>query len=588
MAVLTLAAGIGANAAIFAVVRGVLLKPLPYQEPERLVSVWHSAPGMNVPMLNQSPATYFIYKDEGRVFEHIGIWNDTAVTVTGVGEPERIVAMQVTQGVLDALRVEPLIGRRFTADDDSPRTPRRVILTHAYWQQKFGSDSMVVGRNVTIDGTPREIVGVLPADFRFLDRQLQVVLPLRFDRAKLFVGNFSFQGIARLRPGVTIEQANADVARMIPLVIERFPLPGGFTKKMFEEIRMAPNTRPLSADVIGDVGRILWVLLGTVGLVLLIACANVANLFLVRAESRQQELAIHAALGASWRQVAWELLSESLALSLAGGAAGVLLAYAGVRGLVAMAPQGLPRLADISIDPLVLLFTAGISLLAGLLFGLIPVVKFATPHLAGALKEGGRLSSAGRTRHRARNALVVAEIALAVVLLVASGLMIRTFQAMRQVHPGFASPADVLTFRVSIPSSLVSDPEATTRMHQQIARAPRTASRRDVGGRDVLDHDGRIEFQRSDLRRRFSGTGRTDPTAPPVQIDRGPLLRDDGQSGGGGTGADLERQPGARDGRDGQRELCPRVLEGAVGRDRPPHQAEHDRSVAHDRRRRRG
>ena len=469
VAVLTLAAGIGANAAIFAVVRGVLLKPLPYQEPERLVSVWHSAPGMNVPMLNQSPATYFIYKDEGRVFEHIGIWNDTAVTVTGVGEPERIVAMQVTQGVLDALRVEPLLGRRFTADDDSPRTPRRVILTHAYWQQKFGSDSMVVGRNVTIDGTPREIVGVLPAGFRFLDRRLQVVLPLRFDRAKLFVGNFSFQGIARLRPGVTIEQANADVARMIPLVIERFPLPGGFTKKMFEEIRMAPNTRPLSADVIGDVGRILWVLLGTVGLVLLIACANVANLFLVRAESRQQELAIHAALGASWRQIAWELLSESLALSLAGGAAGVLLAYAGVRGLVAMAPQGLPRLADISIDPLVLLFTAGISLLAGLLFGLIPVVKFATPQLAGALKEGGRLSSAGRTRHRARNALVVAEIALAVVLLVASGLMIRTFQAMRQVHPGFASPADVLTFRVSIPSSLVSDPEATTRMHQQIA-----------------------------------------------------------------------------------------------------------------------
>jgi predicted permease len=470
VAVLTLAAGIGANAAIFAVVRGVLLKPLPYPDPERLVAVWHSAPGMNIPNLNQSPATYFIYKDEGRTFEHIGIWSDTSVTVTGVGDPERIRALLVTEGILESLRVEPILGRRFTPDDDSPRTPQRVILTHAYWQQKFGTDPGIVGRQVTIDGTPREIIGVLPAGFRFLDRQLQLVLPLRFDRPKLFVGNFSFQGIARLRPGVTIDQANADVARMIPLVVERFPLPGGFTKKMFEEVRMGPNIRPLSADVIGDVGRVLWLLLGTVGIVLLIACANVANLFLVRAESRQQELAIHAALGASWRQVAWELLSESLALALAGGVAGVGLAYAGVRGLIAMAPQGLPRLTDISIDPFVLLFTAGISLIAGLLFGLIPVLKFATPQLAGALKEGGRLSSAGRARHRARNTLVVAEIALAVVLLVASGLMIRTFQAMRSVYPGFVNPSEVLTLRVSIPSSLVAEPEATARMHQQIAQ----------------------------------------------------------------------------------------------------------------------
>ena len=469
VAVLTLAAGIGANAAIFAVVRGVLLKPLPYPDPERLVAVWHSAPGMNIPNLNQSPATYFIYKDEGRAFEHIGIWSDTSVTVTGVGEPERVRALLVTEGILESLRVEPILGRRFTPDDDSPRTPQRVILTHAYWQQKFGTDPGIVGRHVTIDGTPREVIGVLPAGFRFLDRQLQLVLPLRFDRPKLFVGNFSFQGIARLRPGVTIDQANADVARMIPLIVERFPLPGGFTKKMFDEVRMGPNIRPLSADVIGDVGRVLWLLLGTVGIVLLIACANVANLFLVRAESRQQELAIHAALGASWQHVGWELLSESLALVLAGGVAGVVLAYAGVRGLIAMAPQGLPRLTDISIDPFVILFTAGISLIAGLLFGLLPVLKFATPQLAGALKEGGRLSSAGRARHRARNTLVVAEIALAVVLLVASGLMIRTFQAMRSVYPGFVNPSEVLTLRVSIPASLVAEPEATARMHQQIA-----------------------------------------------------------------------------------------------------------------------
>ena len=227
---------------------------------------------------------------------------------------------------------------------------------------------------------------------------------------------------------------------------------------MFEQVGLAPNVRPLSVDVIGDVGQVLWVLLGTVGIVLLIACANVANLFLVRAEGRQQELAIHAALGANWRRLAWELLSESMTLALTGGVIGLGLAYAGIKTLVSIAPEGLPRLEEISIDPTVLLFTLAISLIAGVLFGVIPVIKFATPHLAGALKEGGRLSSASRGRHRARNTLVVVEIGLAVVLLVASGLMIRTFQAMRKVDPGFGRPAEVLTFRVSRPRYLDCGP----------------------------------------------------------------------------------------------------------------------------------
>ena len=286
----------------------------------------------------------------------------------------------------------------------------------------------------------------------------------------MFVGNFSYEGVARLKPGVTIAQANADVARMIPLVAQRFPLPPGFTKQMFEEVRLGPNVRPLAKDVIGDVGRVLWILLGTVGIVLLIACANVANLFLVRAEGRQQELAIHAALGAGSRRIAWELLSESLVLAVIGGVVGLLLAYAGVRGLVAIAPQGLPRVQDIGFDPVVLLFTLAISLASGALFAIIPVIKFATPRLASALNQGGRLGTASRQRHRARNALVVAEIALAVVLLVASGLMIRTFQAMRRVSPGFTNPSQVLTFRVSIPESLIKDPEQTARTHEAIQR----------------------------------------------------------------------------------------------------------------------
>jgi predicted permease len=469
VAILTLAVGIAANTTIFSVVNGVLLKPLPFPESERLVAVWHTAPGVNIPLLNMGPSNYFVYRESGQTFEDIGMWAGTAVTLTGSGEPERVQGIVVSDGLLSVLRVEAVAGRRFTLADDQPGAPERIMLTYGFWQRKFGGDPSIVGRSLTIDNQPYEVVGVLPESFRFLDRNPQVLTTFKFDRAKVNAGNFSYQAIARLKPGVTIEQANADVARMLPMTVEKFALPKGFSRQMFEDAKIGPRLRPLTDDVVGDVGRTLWILLGTVGLVLLIACANVANLFLVRAEGRQQELAIHAALGASWKRIAWELLSESLTLAALGGAAGLALAAAALRALRAIAPTGLPRLADITIDPYVLLFTVAISLVSGVLFGLIPVLKFARPHLAGALKEGGRLASAGRDRHRARNALVVAEIALAVVLLVASGLMVRTFQAMRQVDPGFAKPDEVLTLRIAVPYSLINDQVQTARIHEQIA-----------------------------------------------------------------------------------------------------------------------
>src|SRR4051794_4778860 len=470
VAVLTLALGIGANTAIFSVIRGVLLKPLPFDEPERLVGVWHTAPGLGMPLLNQAPSLYLTYREESHTFEESGMWATDAVAVTGAGEPERVSALDVTDGVLPTLRVQAAVGRRFNADDDSPKSPERVMLMHGYWAKKFGSDPSVIGRQIMLDGKPTEIIGVLPASFRFMNLNPQLVLPMRINRADIFVGNFSYQGLARLKPGVTLEQANADVARMIPLVMQRFPMPPGFTREMFSQARIGANLRPLSQDVIGDVGRVLWVVFGTVGIVLLIACANVANLFLVRAEGRQQELAIHAALGASRSRISWELLSESLALAFAGGVLGVILAEAGIRLLIAVAPEGLPRVDEIRIDPVVLAFTAFVSLVAGLLFGLLPVVKFTNPQLASSLKEGGRASSDGRSRHRARNVLVVAEVALAVVLLVGSGLMMRTFQAMRRVDPGFTQPEQVLTLRVSIPESLVPGMEQAARTHEQIVR----------------------------------------------------------------------------------------------------------------------
>ncbi|HSL21867.1 MAG TPA: ABC transporter permease [Vicinamibacterales bacterium] len=470
VSVLTLAVGIGATAAIFSVVNGVLLKPLPFHEPGRLVGVWHTAPGLGFPLVNQSPSTYFLYREDGRVFEDIGLWDNGAVSVTGVGEPERVDVLLVTDGTLPILRVQPALGRRFDRKDDAPKAPETVMLSHAYWQRKFGGASDVIGRRLVIEGRPREIIGVLPASFRFLSYDPQVLLPFQFNRAELFVGNFSYQGVARLKPGVTLEQANADVARLLPTLIEKFRLPPGFTKQMFDNVRFGPRVRPLSEDVIGDVGRVLWVLFGTVGIVLLIACANVANLFLVRAEGRQQELAVRAALGAGRGRLARELLSESLTLALIAGFVGAALASAGIRLLVAIAPEGLPRLHDITMSPLVLLFTFVVAALTGLLFGGIPVLRFATPRLTTALKEGGRGASDGRERHRLRSALVVTEIALALVLLVASGLMLRTFQAMRSVDPGFTRADEVLTLRISIPTSLIADPEQAIRTHEQIVR----------------------------------------------------------------------------------------------------------------------
>src|SRR3990172_5163509 len=280
------------------------------------------------------------------------------------------------------------------------------------------------------------------------------------------MGNFSYQGIGRLKPGVGIDEANADVSRMIPPAAEKFPR--GLSLKMMQEARFDANVVPLKEDAVGDVGNVLWILLGTVGLVLLIACANVANLFLVRTDARQQELALRTALGADRKRLSRELLLESVSLGLLGGVLGIALAYAGIRLLVAIGPESLPRLNEIGIDATVLLFTFVISIASGVLFGLFPLFKYGRMSLTAALKEGGRGGSEGRERHRARSFLVAVQIALALVLLVGSGLMIRSFQALRKVNPGFVRPEEVLSVRLSIPAAEVEDPVQVVRMHRQI------------------------------------------------------------------------------------------------------------------------
>ena len=466
---ITLAVGIGANTAIFSIVYGVLLKPLPFTDPDRLVGVWHKAPGTGFEDLNQSPATYFTYREHSRTFEDIGLHRGDSVSITGRGEPERLRTLNVTDGTLPLVGARALRGRLFTKADDSPGVPQRVILTYGYWQRRFGGRD-VIGQSITVDGKPLEIIGVLPESFTFLDYTASIVLPLQFDRSKTFIGNFSYRGVARLKPGVTLEQANADVARLLPVLPEKFPLPPGFTRKMFDELKLRPNVRPLSVDVVGDIGQVLWTLLGTAAVVLLIACANVANLSLVRAEGRHQELAVRTALGASRWQIARALLAESVLLALAGAVIGLGLARAALALMAWLGPTSLPRLQEIEINGIVLLFTLGIALVAALLFGVLPVLRFGEPSVA-ALKEGGRSASEGPSRNRTRNVLVVAEIALALVLLVVSGLMIRSFQALRAVDPGFRDPEQVQTFRLEVPEGLIPDPEQAVRTHQQIAAA---------------------------------------------------------------------------------------------------------------------
>jgi predicted permease len=491
MTLITLATGIGATTAIFSVVNGILIKPLSYPAEKALVGVWHTAPGLGFDRLNMSPATYYTYRDEQRTLEDIGVWSGGAVTVTGMEEPEQVEALNVTDGTLPILGIPPIRGRWFTAKDDAPKSPETMMLSYGYWQARFGGDPGVVGRRVLVNGVAREVIGIMPDHFRFLNLRPSIILPMRFNRSEVFIGNFSYQAIGRLKPGVTVAQANADVARMLAMLPQKFPPAPGMNLKMLEEARLGPRIRPLKEDVVGDIGSVLWVLMATVGIVLFIACANVANLLLVRAEGRQQELAVRAALGASRGRIARELLIETVTLGLLGGVLGLGVAYGALRLLIVLAPANLPRLDEISIDPSVLVFTTATSLLAGLLFGLVPVIKYAGPRLTNALRSGSRTFSEGRERHWTRSVLVVVQVALAMVLLIGSGLMIRTLYGLRQVYPGFVKPEQLLTFRVSIPNAQVTEPERVARMHhdfiEKIAGIPGVTS---VGLASSITMDG--------------------------------------------------------------------------------------------------
>ena len=473
VALLTIAIGIGANAAVFSVVNSVLLKPLKYPNAEQLVSLHQIAPG--APGLSDfesglhlSPSMYFTYAEHNRAFQSLGVWDSGTASVTGLAEPEQVRTVEVSDGVLQALDVPPAVGRWLSEADQIPRGPQRVMLSYGYWQRRFGGDRSIVGRNITVDARPREVVGVMQKGVRLVDTDFDVILPLAFERRNLILAGFGFEGVARLKPSVTIAEANADLTRLLPIWMDSWTNGPGTNPHFYETWKITPMIRPLKREVIGNVSDVLWVVMGTIGLVMLVACANVTNLMLVRIEARQQELTVRAALGAGWGRMVRGLLVESMILGLMGGVLGAAFAYAGVRLLLAIGPANLPRLGEISLDARTLGFAVLLALFSGLLLGLIPALKYAGPRRSLAFRSGGRAASASRERHRARSILVVGQVAMALVLLVSAGLMIRTFEALRTVDPGFTDPQHLQVMRISIPDALVAEPERVLRIQHDI------------------------------------------------------------------------------------------------------------------------
>jgi predicted permease len=470
---LTLAIGIGANTAVFSVVNSVLLKPLPYPGADRLASLWLNAPGATglasfQKGLPLSSSMYFVFSENNRTFESLGIWSSHKGNVTGVALPEEVNLVFVTEGVLETLRVPPLTGRELATADQVPNGTKNVVLSYGYWQRRFGGDRSAIGRTIVIDSETRTIVGVMPRSFRVVDQDFDILVPFAFERNKQQLSGFGYRGIGRLKPGVTIPEANADLARTIPIWMDSFSNGPGTDTQGLVKWRITPDLHSLKQEVVGNVGSVLWAVMGTIGLVLLIACVNVANLLLVRAESRQLELSVRAALGAGRSRIVRELLMESALLGLVGGVLGIGVAAAGLRLLVLIGPANLPRLNEISLDPRSLLFTFILSLMSGLLFGSMPAWKYSRSQATASLG-ATRTVSASRERNRTRNILVVVQVAMALVLLVGAVLMIRTFQQLGMVNPGFKDAPSLETLQIAIPDSSIADPHVVTRVENNIA-----------------------------------------------------------------------------------------------------------------------
>lgn len=473
VALLTLTIGVATNTAVFSVVNSILLRPLSYPSAEQLVALRQTAPGAaglanfsdGLPL---SASMYFSYAAENRSFQNLGIWTTGNANVTGLAEPEEVRIVLVSDGVLETLAVPPASGRWLSAVDQVPGGPLAVMLSYGYWQRHFGGQPSAVGQTITVDSKPREIVGVMPRNFRVVNADFDLIVPLAIDRRNLRLAGFGFDAIARLKPGMTIEQANADVSRMIPLWMDSWSNGPGTNPHAYERWRITSAIQPLKSAVVGSIGQVLWIVMATVGIVMLVVCANIANLFLVKAESRQRELAVRSALGAQRGRLVQQLILEASAFGFIGAIAGAVDAAAGLRLLVAIGPANLPRLAEISLDARAIGFAFAVSILAAVASGLAAAMKYTGARSADAIRSEGRSSTASRARHRGRNILVAMQVAMALVLLVSAGLMIRTFVALRRVDPGFTHAEHLQLLRISIPPSLIQEPQRVLRTQNDI------------------------------------------------------------------------------------------------------------------------
>jgi putative ABC transport system permease protein len=445
VAAVTLSLGIGATVAIFSLVNAVLLRPLPYPDADRIVTIRHHAPGINLPELHNSPGMLDLYRESSRSLTPIAGYEGRSHNLTGSGLPERVLAVAVTPEFFGALAVRPALGRIFEERDAQENSPPVGILTHGLWQSRFGADPNVVGTRVQLDGRSMEVVGVMPRDFMFPNAETRLLVPLWLDPRRGF-GTFGTRTVARLAPAVSLEEARAEITALQRRIPIRFP---DVTQDSLDRFGWAVTLEPLRDSIVNDIAAPLWILFGSVAIVLLIAGANVANLFLVRAESRQRELAVRAALGGSRMRIASGFLAESVLLAAMGGLVGAVLAAFGVRLLVAYGPAQLPRLHEISVDASSIGFAIVVSLVVGLALGLVTVPGLTHRSFAQALRDGGRATTAGRQRHRVRHLLIAGQVAMAVVLLVGSGLMLRSIARLSAVDPGFRVDG-VLTAGVSL------------------------------------------------------------------------------------------------------------------------------------------
>lgn len=469
---MTLVIGIGAAVAIFALVNGVLLKPLPYGDPDGLVVPYHNMQLVGLSKGNQTAGTYRTYKKLARSLEAIGVYQRSAVNVSDSrsgAAPQRINSADITQSVLPILQVPPLLGRNFTEAEDAPKGPNVLLISEGLWRSRFAADRGVLGRTLEINGQTWEIIGVMPKRFRFPSAETQLWLPVRMDPNEPFPGGFNYDGIARLRKGVTIADAGRDMKAVLPRIVELSPnlAPGVSTQMLLDQAKPLPFVTPLKEDVTGGISKTLWIVAAAAGVVLLVACANVTNLILVRADGRQRELAVREALGAGRRRVMAYFLAESVVVTLVSAALGLALAAVAIRLLVTMGPQAIPRLAEVHIDVATVVFAIVISAFVAFICSIVPVLRIGRVDLSHALREGGRGGTAGRARQRIRSALVAGQIALALVALASSGLLLRTFQRLNAVRPGF-EPQGLATFWVALPGARYPKDSSVVRFYAQL------------------------------------------------------------------------------------------------------------------------